>query len=267
MQKIYRKPHRYKRKKSVFKNRFFWLGILISIVIGVIFYSLFFSETFQVKKIIVTGEKKVSTEEIKQFIEERLENKILFFPTKSVFLVKTNKIRKDVLNNFPQIAELEIKRGLTDSLNVLVVERLSFAVWCKEENCFLLDNEGVVFEETSPETELTKIIDKQNLITPTSGERVIEKEKLSQIISEIVPEFKTGLKIPIKEFTISSQDKLIILVDEGWEIYFNLEGDIEWQITKLRAVLEEGIPAERRKDLEYIELRFGDLATFRYREK
>jgi len=35
----------------------------------------------------------------------------------------------------------------------------------------------------------------------------------------------------------------------------------------LRAVLEEEILPEKRKNLEYIELRFGNLAPYKYKEK
>jgi len=55
----------------------------------------------------------------------------------------------------------------------------------------------------------------------------------------------------------------------GWEIYFNLQKDqkdIDWQLVKLRAVLEEKIPSENRKDLEYIELRFGNFAPYKYKD-
>ena len=65
---------------------------------------------------------------------------------------------------------------------------------------------------------------------------------------------------------IVSDEKLTGLTTEDWEVYFNLQKDIEWQLTKLRAVLEEKIPPEKRKDLEYIELRFGNFAPFKYKQ-
>ena len=265
MRKIYRKPHQYKRKKPIYRNRFFWLGLLVLIFLLSTFYFLFLSPTFQVEKIIITGEDKVSTDALKSLIEKKLENKILFFKTKSIFLVNLDKIKKEILENFPQISEVEIKKGFLDSLSVVVIERLGIASWCQMEQCFLLDNEGIIFEEAFPEINLTKIINKQSSIPPKIGEKVIEKEKLSQIVLKIASELKTSLEIPIKEFQISAEDKLIALTEENWEIYFNLQGDIDWQITKLRAVLEEKIPPERRKDLEYIDVQFGNYAPFKYR--
>ncbi len=266
MQKFYRRPHRYKRKKSIFRNRFFWLGVLIFIIIGATFYFLFFSEVFQVEKIILTGGKKVSTEEIKQFIEGKLEGKVLFFRTKSIFSVNLDETGKNILDNFPQISEVKIKRGLPDVLNVLVTERLGLAIWCRQDRCFLLDKEGIIFEEIPGlETEMAKIKDQTLRNNLKLGEKVIEKDVFSEIL-KIESELKSGLKIPIKEFIVSSEEKLTAVTGGGWEIYLNLKSDVEWQMTKLRVVLEEKIPEEKRGDLEYIELRFGNFAPFKYRD-
>jgi hypothetical protein len=250
----YRKPHRFKKKKPIFRNRFFWLGVLIFIFITSLFYFLFFSETFQVEKIIITGEKKIPKEAITTFI-----------PKKNIFLTDLGKIKEDILNNFPQIAEVEIKRGFPDVLNILVVERLEVANWCQVDRCFLLDKEGVIFEETLPETDLIKIINRQSINSFSLGERVIEKKQLSQIL-DIDDKLKSELEIPIREFIISAEDKLITVTTEGWEIYFNFQKDMEWQLTKLRAVLEEKIPPEKRKNLEYIDLRFGNFAPYKYKD-
>ncbi|GAH87923.1 unnamed protein product, partial [marine sediment metagenome] len=150
MVKTFRKPYRIKKRrhlKSIFRYRFFWLGVLFFVFLFSIFYFLFFSQTFQVEKIIVTGEQKVAKENLKLLVENKLENKILFFKTKSIFLVNLNEIKKNILNNFPQIAEVEISRGFPDTLNIIVVERFGLTVWCQAEQCFLVDNEGVIFEE------------------------------------------------------------------------------------------------------------------------
>lgn len=253
MRKTFRKPHRFKRRKSMLRNRFFWLGILVLIMAGAIFYFFFLSDFFQVKKIVVTGEEKVSKEDIKSTISR-----------KNIFLLDTKIIREDILNKFPQIAEAEVKRSFPDALNIVVVERLAIANWCQLEQCFLLDNKGIIFEETISEMELIKIVDKQNVGPFNLGERVIDKEQLSQIL-EMEPKLR-GLEVLVKEFIISSENKLTAAISEGWEIYFNLQEDIEWQLTKLGAVLEEKIPLQERVNLEHIELRFGNFAPYKYKD-
>jgi len=253
--KHYRKPHRYKKIKPIFRKRFFWLGILALAVFIGIFYSLFFLEVFQIEKIIVTGEKKVAKQELELLVEERLESRILFFKTKSIFAVDLKQIKKDILSHFPQIAEVEVSRGFFDTVNVAVIERQALASWCQEENCFLLDNEGIIFEQI-PEAKPGLILVKTKPGSAELGERVIEKEKLSQIL-EINSKLATEVKISVKEVSLISEERLNMKTFAGWQIYFNLKGNLDWQLTELKMVLEKQIPPERRDELEYIDLRFS----------
>ena len=283
--KYYKKPYRIKRKKSIFKNRFFWISILILMIVGGLFYFFVFSDFFQVKKIIITGEEKTSTNELKSLIEKKLENKIFFTPTKSIFLVDLKEIKKEISNSFPQIAEIEIKKGLTDSISIVVIERIGLVNFCQQEKCFLLDNEGVIFEEALMETNLTKITDNRKTEPLILGKKVIEKDIILKILN-IEFKLKDDLKISLKELTIVSEERLNVKTSDiralaksedersssttralaksederssstGWEIYFNLKGDLNWQILKLKAVLENRIPPEKRGNINYIDLRF-----------
>lgn len=260
--KRYKKPYRLKRKKSIFRNRFFWLGTLAVLILSFIFYFLFFSKIFQVKKIIIAGQEKVSSDDLKLLAESKLESKILFFSTKSIFLVNLDIIKKDILNNFPQIAEVEIHRQFPDGINISAAERQGLAILCRETDCFLLDKEGVIFDPVRnmisngvEEASLIKIIDHRNIDHFVLAERVIEKELLSQIF-EIQLKLQENLKILITEASIMSEERLNLKTQEGWEIYFNLKGDLDWQITELSLVLEKQIPPEKRGNLEYIDLRF-----------
>ena len=265
MRMKFRKPHRIKRKKSILKSRFFWLTILILIFLGSFFYFLFFSSFFQVKNIFISGAEKTSSGEIKNFVQNKLEKKILFLKTKTIFLINLNQIKKEVLKNFPPVAEIEIRRKFPNTFSIVLVERSPLANFCQDEKCFLLDKEGIIFEESKPKADLIKIVDGEKERMPKLGEKTIENDYLETIL-KIQKFFQEELKLEIKEFIVFPQ-RLNLRMVEGFEIYFDPRADIDWQLTKLNLVLKEKIPSEKRRDLEYIELRFGDLAAFRYREK
>ena len=80
--KYYKKPYRIKRKKSIFKNRFFWLGILLLIIIGSLFYFLFLYPFFDVKEIIISGNKEVKKEEIENLVKEQIQTDFKFSKNK-----------------------------------------------------------------------------------------------------------------------------------------------------------------------------------------
>ena len=260
--RFYKRYHPKTKRKSIFKNRFFWISCLIVLLLGFFFYFLFFSSFFQIEKIIISGNKSVSEKEIENIVKENLRKKNLFFSTQSTFLINLSNIKKEILKTFPQIAEVEISRGFPDSLNIIVIERVGVANFCLNEKCFLIDSEGVIFE--NQKENFLKIEEKRKNLSPLNfGQKVIEKENLEKILEierYINEKFEFGI-----EKILLFEEKITVLTKEGWKIFLDFEKELNWQLTKLDLVLKEKIPPEKRRNLEYIELRFGDLATFKYR--
>ena len=261
----FRKLHQIKKKKSIFKNRFFWLGIFTFLFLGSLGYFLFFSETFQIKKIIIADLEKVSKEEINSLIEKKIVTKIFFFESKSIFLINSREIRENVLNNFPQIGEVRIKKKLPDTLSILPTERVGLAYWKEGERYFLIDGEGVIFEEIFELKSEILQIKSEDLKSVILGEKVVDKETINQIL-EVEEKLKKDLEIEVEEFLIVSGERWNVKNSEGWEIFLNPQEGIKWQLTKLKSVLEEEIPTEKRQNIEYIELRFGNLAPVKYKD-
>ena len=241
MSKLYKKPYRIRKKKSILRNRFFWTGFLAVIILFFVSYFLFFSNIFQIQKIIITEGEGIGEENLKTFI-----------PQNNIFLVDAQKIREDILDNFPQIAEVEIHRGFPDTLNILITERLAVAVWCEAETekCFLMDKEGVIFGEVLIPSEV------EGLSKIVGAKEALGKEKISQIL-DIQTKLKESFNITSTQAFIASEERLNIKTSEGWEIYFNLKGNLDWQLQELGLVLEKQIPLEKKRILEYIDLRFS----------
>jgi len=264
--KKYRKPYRIKKKKPIFRSRFFWLGILIFVVIFGIFYSICFLSFFQIKEIKISGNQKVPTGDLENIIQNQIVRNLFFSQTKSIFLVNLNIIKAAALEKFPQLAKINLKRSFPDTMLIEIEERKPIAIFCQKENYFFIDGEGIIFEEVSEADPQWLQIKNLTLTTDLkTGEEAIKKEKLSQVL-EIKSKLGENLKILLTEVSIISEERLNAKTSEGWEIYFNLESDLNWQLTKLGAVLEKEIPPEKRENLEYIDLRFGNLAPFKYKD-
>ena len=214
-------------------------GFLFLVPMGGISYFLFFSGIFQIENIMVSGNGKVSQEKIESLVADN-----------NIFLVDTGKITKDILNNFPQLAKAEVRRGFPNALSIVVAERASLAQWCQDNKCFLVDGEGVIFEEVFAPEEAERLI-------KIAGEReLLNKEKIAQILDIQVKLRKTAGVTTTKAFIVSGE-RLNIGVSEGWEIYFNTENSLDWQIQELSLVLDRQISPEKRRKLEYVDLRFS----------
>jgi cell division septal protein FtsQ len=269
--KSYRKSYRIKKIKSIFGNRFFWLTLLTLIIIGGVFYFIAFSSTFQIKEIKISGNQKVSTENLRDVIDPHIFVKVWGFPSRSIFLANFNEINRIILEKFPQIWQVNLKRRFLNTVLVQIEERIPIAIFYQAENNFLIDKEGIIFDPVR--NDISNGVEKvsygeylklQNLTLKRNlnlGEKAIEKELLSQIL-EINSKLKENLKIDIEEFIIPTEGRLNVKTIEGWKIYFNLKGDMGWQLTELSLILKERIPPEKRRSIEYIDLRFGKVYIF-----
>jgi len=236
--KRYRKPYRVKRKKTILKNRFIWIAVLVLFLVGSVIYLLFFSPVFQIKKVTISGANQVSQKDIRSFV-----------PLKNIILLNKAEIKKNILNNFPEISGVEIDRKLPATVNIEIKERAAAAVWCNEEKCFLVDKNGKAFREASEEDGFVKVL---------GAEELLQEKIISQML-DIDSKLKKDLSIEIENITFDSSQRLNVKTVEGWEIYFNPEKDISWQLTQLHLVLEIQISPEERKSLEYVELRFDKV--------
>jgi len=270
------------------KSRFFWLSFLVLIIIGTLFYFLVLSSFFQIKEIKISGNEKVATNDIEKTIFNHLDRKIIFFNTKSILLADLKKADENVLKNFPQIFQTELKRKLFNTLMVNIKERQPVAVFCQacqsrfqqdldgqtdqpspyaegldlgehDDDCFYIDKEGVIFKETLGDGSILKI-KKTDRVDEALGKIIIEKEKITEIL-KINTELKNDFKILVEEALISG-DKLDIKTLDGWDIYFNLAKDLNWQITELKTILKEEVLPDKRKNLKYIDLRFDRVYIF-----
>jgi len=255
--KIYHKPYRLKKKKSILRNRFFWLTILILIIIGGLLYFVFFTPFFQIKEIQISGNQKVLTENLQSRIQWVLSHQGNY-----IFLCNSNKINQEILQFFPQIASIDTKIKFPDKLLVKIEERKPAAIFIYSDKYFLIDKEGVIFEETFPNgDEYLKIKNPTLSQGFNLGSKVVENDILTSIL-EIGSKLKGDFKIPLEEVIIASEQRLNIKTLEGWEIYFNPRGDLDWQLTKLDAILENRIPPEKRRNIGYIDLRFERVYIF-----
>lgn len=257
----FRKPHRFKRKRSILKSRSFWLSVLALIIFLAVFYLISFSSIFQVKEIEISGNQKVPTEDIKGLVKDTLPRRILFFDSGSILLIDLRRTREELLDKLPQIKKVEFDRDFLSKLIVSIEERKPVAIVENGEKDLFIDDQGIAFEEVSERGSWLLIKDPNQSQDLKLGEKVVEEEKLSPIL-EIKSELRElGIRISLAE--VIGQHRVDIETLEGWKIYFDLESDISKQVFNLDLVLKEKISLEKRENLEYVDLRFGNQIYYK----
>lgn len=277
----YRKNHikhrikKIKPKKSIFKRPIFWIIFFISILAVSVFYFLFFYPGFYAKHILISGNNKIDSGEIKNIISGGIGKKIISIGqwnliSNSIFFIDLENIEKKVITGFPEIEIFKIKKKYPQTLIAEITERQPFAVFCQQnasqkppDDCFFIDKTGVIFEylQILP---ADNFVVRQTLNQKESyaGERAIPKDIMESIL-KIEKNLKDSFNIKITEALISSPLRLNIKTSENWEIYFDLNSDINLQIAKINSLLSEEVSESARKNLQYVDLRFKDKAYYK----
>ena len=266
MRKFKRHHYKVKRKKSIFKNRLFGESFLLFLEISFIFYFLIFSQTFRIEKVYVFGDKEIKTENLQEFLQEKIEKFSPSISIANIFLVNSKKLQEEILKKFPEIDIVEIKKKFPNILDIKIKERKAVAIFCPGgpgtvPQCGFLDKKGIIFENPSTKAwrginedlPLVKSLESEEKIN--FGEVAIEREILEKIL-RIAEYLKTKLNIEPEEYVLAAEFRLNVKTSQGWEIFFDLNNDIDLQILKLKLLLEKEILSENRKILEYIDLRF-----------
>lgn len=255
-----KKRYQVKKKRTILKSRVFWWGLLISAISGGLFYLTILAPFFQIKKVLVFGQDKIASEQILQIADASLTKEVFFFESQSIFLAKTNFIKTSIIKEFPAIEKLKIKRLWPDSLGIEIKERQAVGTWCREPDCFNIDKTGVIFEPVKPGTEAKIIIySKQTFGKIELSGKAVEPKILSLIL-DIQKNIYEKTNLAIKEFSLYENDnRLNAKTNEEWQIYLDLNDDLNWQILELELLLEKTLPTEKRRNLEYIDLRFNKV--------
>ncbi len=209
--------------------------------------------------------QKIPKQNFENTITDNLQKKIFIFSNKNIFLADIGKIKKETFKQYAQLEAIKIKRKLPQTISITIDEKKPVAVFILGEAKFFIDKKGIVFEQiTDVPAGLPNLIIEEANQSFNLGEKVIDARYLEKIINAAA-KLKIDLGIEQFVYKIVGSDKLIVETNEGWEFYLNLENDVNWQLTKLGVVLQEKIPPEKRRDLEYIELRFGNFAPYKYK--
>jgi hypothetical protein len=254
--KTYRKSHKRKLKKPFYRNKFFLLTTTVLFVSCLLLYLLFFLNFFWIKNIEISGNQRISEQELESFLEEKISKKIFLLESRSVFLFYPSSIAQEALERFPATTAVKINRRYPDEVSLEIKERKEIGTLCQEQ-CYLIDSKGFIFQETEKRKALN--IEKQLTQYPL-GRKVVSSSDMDFIIYIWN---NLGEAIDIDKFNINGFN-LTVTTRENWLIKFNLREQASLQEIRLKTVLEEKIPKEKRKNLEYVDLRFKGV-YFKYR--
>ncbi|PIU07766.1 MAG: hypothetical protein COT31_03715, partial [Candidatus Moranbacteria bacterium CG08_land_8_20_14_0_20_34_16] len=259
----------YHRKgSSLFYKVMFYL--LFFPFLFYLFYAIFFSEFLTINTIKINGNSTIAEEIIKEKTQKEISGEYFFGNRKNnLFLVSGKKIEGNISSAIRKIKTVHITKKFPHSLIVEIEERGIFLAVCvlNKENCYLLDGTGEAFDVFSPNSQTSFPILYSNFEEKIGlGESVLDRKYMEKIIilqKKLKENSAFESEYLLETPSFISQD-VRVKTKEGWRIFFNFDTDLEKQFQKLKLILEKEIPLDKRKNLEYIDLRIENKVFYKF---
>ena len=241
--KFQRQKYDFRRKKS--KMAANYRKIIVVFVLAVFFNVFFFSDIFRIENIQISGNQGAEKNDIKNIISSDLSGYYAgIIAEDNIFLVNKKEIKEKLFVEFSEIEELKIKKVFPKTLKIEIVEKIPFVFWCRLDECYYLDNDGIAFatEETGYKNlnnkKFIKIIEELEIKeealgrSRTIGEEYYENESKKNEIENL---HREDQKIEHEEKMILEKININDQVSDQDFVNFVLEVDSEMrQINSLK---------------------------------
>lgn len=227
-----------KRRKSIFRQRWFWNLILALVCIGSVSYLFLKTPYFEIKNIEIQGDEGEIAQKTKEMISHQ-----------NFFLLSAVNVSKGIEETFPQVKEVLITKKFPNSIVAQIQKREEFGIFCLEaENqpCFSIAEDGVVFQEAQKTEDKFLIFDSQKTEAKL-GEKVVQEDLMKNIKS--LKEELQKSQILIKEVEISPLE-IKVKTSQGFAIYFSRENPFEIQMEALLGLFNNTLSKEEQTSLQ-----------------
>lgn len=176
MRKQYYNRQNYQNKKTPFSvKRKSLIAVLTFLFLGGFFYLFLLSPIFEIKEIKISGNKKISVEEINMEINDYINRSfLLFWKSRNILLFNSATVGESLTGKYLFIDNVKITKKYFNKINIEIKERGVFAIWCESVEIIKNKTDDLLPEEEYVEGE---IIDKEITVKEVIGEEVVGEDK------------------------------------------------------------------------------------------
>ncbi len=267
---VYTPTRRPNLRKTFYRKWVFILGfafLLMALLGGLTYIARM--PNLQVRNIFFEGVEILEKEELEKKTLEFMEgNYAYFIPKSSLALVSAGALEQFLSKEFLAIASIKVSKRYPDTLGIYLKERKPWGIFCinQASGCVYLDHTGFAYESAPGSMGSLILKIKSDYLgveigaSPLSTASVEYLERIRRGFLETL-----GLEIVGFELLAKIPSEIRARTQDGFEVYLSRDDDLEKTLRILKPVLGEEI-GKRRKDLEYIDARFGSKVFFRLKD-
>ena len=235
---------------------------------------------WSVSAVQVQGAKLIPADQVVAAVREQLtKRRWLVLPQRVKAFFDLGALRQTLERQFP-FAHWQVEKAAGGAVLVTVQERQAQLVWVVQGKPLYVDANGVLFSEVSAASRadgasgavirhqallegLPVVVD-ESLESASVGTAVLNAPSVRFIraVADAVangrmklPTAVTGYRYDRKSF------RLAVHTIAGYDVFFASHQPLDEQLEKLNVAMQQGIG--RRKDLDYLDVRFGQKVYYR----
>lgn len=259
---------RYRRR--IFLIRFGGVCLLALIATGLVSWGLH-QPSINISTVVIQGNHVVTNEEINAVVDEVLAGSYWYlFPRRSSLIYPEQELSASILERLKRIKSIELVRTDLHTLSIDVREQQSYALWCRsgkregQEECYFLNKDGLVY---APAPNFTGNVFFRFYDDLNSGD-VIGKLYLDgsfDRITVLIDSIRNLGEVPVALRPLTADD-FELHMENGSAILFGRKQRSSEVVDNLKAVHgSETFKNVNGKDIDYIDLRFGNKVYFKLR--
>ncbi|PSO44820.1 MAG: hypothetical protein BRC23_00085 [Parcubacteria group bacterium SW_4_49_11] len=252
------------RKARPRLRRVMLLVVLVMLAVGGV-YGLNRWEYVHVSTVKIEGDKRVRTNQLRDYILRNLGDKRWnILQSRAITFVPVGRLQRQVKEEFPLIKTVDISRTPPATLTVEITERTTIATQC-HARCYQIGENGRAIKRV-PKSDVTnpKLVGSEEV---GLGERVLSGRE-ARWLRTIKTQLDEFVDLSVSKFVIDAtfEDQIQIVhvhVEEGYYLKFDSLTPVRHQIRVLPTIFTERLPSEKRKKLEYIDLRIKNRVYYK----
>jgi len=228
-----------------------------------IIYVFAYSPLLRMGKVTVNGTVNIDPILIKTAAAQTLAGYDYYvIPKDHYFELPTVGVENYIMARFPTLLSVDVKKHF-ERLDVTVVERQPTYRLMIGDKSYLLDQEGKGLREAVPGEGDALIALSDDSMVFSAGKVLVQPDWLQAVI-DLHKYFATQVGIRDQLFKIDPlNDDLEVVTVEGWYAVFDPHADVKDQLKTLQSALAGKFGPAARKQLLYIDARFGDKIFYK----
>ena len=187
---------------------------------------------------------------------------------RNILLFSSQTIRPELLDAFPRIDTIKIRRTSLHTLEIAIRERIPVGLWClpARQTCFYYDANGIAFSQILPSSGFLYVPVNDFRDRPISLGAPVAPDSLRNDIFDAKKILQFGdLNISEIDIPADAYNEYHAVMREGWKILYSTDTDNRKQTNNLLVFLKEKLSKATRANLEYVDLRIEDRIYYKER--